>query len=389
VPANTAAQWPGVNNNVNYSEGLNIGYRWYQAKNIAPLFPFGYGLSYTSFAFSNLSVSGVDSHGSATVTATLTNTGTKAGADVAQLYIGDPAAAGEPPLQLKGFQKITLAAGASTQVSFPVTMRDLSTWDDNAKKWSAITGNYSIRVGDTSTNPQLSGTLNVTSTSTGNAVTFPKLGGMSSPVGTAASLTVNATDSASGQTLTYSAANLPAGLSINSSTGVISGTATTTSTRTVTVTAKDGTGATGSSTFIWTTTPAGYVPTPVGPIVSGMTSTLCLDVQAANNANGTPVQTYTCNGSTAQQWTLGSDGSVQALGKCLDVTAGGTANGTKVQVYDCNGSGAQVWQHRSDGSFLNPSSGRCLDVPGLNTTPGIQVTIYDCNGGANQKWTTS
>ncbi len=136
VPAATAAQWPGVDNQVKYSEGLNVGYRWYQAKNIAPLFPFGFGLSYTSFSFSNLSVSGLDSHGRATATATMTNTGTSKGADVAQLYVGDPTTAGEPPLQLKGFQRVELAAGASKQVTFPITLRDLSSWDETAKKWT-------------------------------------------------------------------------------------------------------------------------------------------------------------------------------------------------------------------------------------------------------------
>ena len=187
VPAATQAQWPGVNNQVQYSEGLDIGYRWYQAKNITPLFPFGYGLSYTSFAFSGLTVSGPDAHGNSTVSATLTNTGSKEGADVAQLYLGDPAATGEPPEQLKGFQRVDLAAGASKQVSFPVTMRDLSTWSDSKNAWTATTGSYAVKVGDTSSSPQLSGTLNVTSTSTGNAVTVPSPGGMSSPAGTTVS----------------------------------------------------------------------------------------------------------------------------------------------------------------------------------------------------------
>lgn len=78
-----------------YSEALNVGYRWYDAKNITPLFPFGFGLSYTSFSFSNLQV-GALSGGNATVQVTVTNTGSKAGTDVAQLYVGDPASTGEP-----------------------------------------------------------------------------------------------------------------------------------------------------------------------------------------------------------------------------------------------------------------------------------------------------
>jgi chitinase len=112
----------------------------------------------------------------------------------------------------------------------------------------------------------------------------------------------------------------------------------------------------------------------------------CVDVAGANTANGTPVQLYDCNGTAAQQWTIGTDGTFRALGKCMDVTAAGTANGTKVQLYDCNGTGAQQWQPRSDGSVVNPNSGKCLDDTGWNTANGTQLQIWDCTGGANQKW---
>jgi beta-glucosidase len=111
VPASTPAQFPGVGGQVQYSEGIDVGYRWYDARNLTPLFPFGYGLSYTSFAFSDLRVtpSRLAGHGALVhVTARVTNTGHATGAEVAQLYLGDPAAAGEPPRQLKGFQKVTL-----------------------------------------------------------------------------------------------------------------------------------------------------------------------------------------------------------------------------------------------------------------------------------------
>jgi beta-glucanase (GH16 family) len=113
----------------------------------------------------------------------------------------------------------------------------------------------------------------------------------------------------------------------------------------------------------------------------------CVDVAGANTANGTPVQLYDCNGTAAQSWTVGTDGTFRALGKCMDVTAAGTANGTKVQLYDCNGTGAQTWQPRSDGSVVNPNSGKCLDDTGWNTANGTQLQIWDCTGGANQKWT--
>ena len=88
MPAHTTAQWPGANNQVQYSEGLQVGYRWYDAQNIAPLFPFGFGLSYTTFGFSNLPWARCPA-ARRTVTATVTNTGTRAGTEVVQLYVGD------------------------------------------------------------------------------------------------------------------------------------------------------------------------------------------------------------------------------------------------------------------------------------------------------------
>ena len=112
---------------------------------------------------------------------------------------------------------------------------------------------------------------------------------------------------------------------------------------------------------------------------------LCLDVRGANSADGTPVQVYTCNGTTAQQWTVASNGSVQALGKCLDVTGAGTANGTLVQLYTCNGTGAQHWQAQSNGELVNTNSGSCLDDTG-NGGSGTQVQIWSCADTANQQW---
>ncbi len=112
----------------------------------------------------------------------------------------------------------------------------------------------------------------------------------------------------------------------------------------------------------------------------------CVDVASAGTANGTPVDLYTCNGSGAQTWTTGSDGSLKALGKCMDVTSAGTANGTPVQLYDCNGTGSQVWQPASGGTLVNPQSGRCLDATGPSSADGTRLQIWDCTGAANQQW---
>ena len=158
VPAHTTAQWPGANNQVQYSEGVDVGYRWYDAKNVTPLFPFGYGLSYTTFGFSNLQV-GALVNGTATVSATVTNTGTKQGAEVVQLYVGDPSATGEPPRQLKGFNRVDLQAGASQTVQFTLTAHDLAHWADSAGGWTTTAGAYQVLVGDSSRNLPLTGTI--------------------------------------------------------------------------------------------------------------------------------------------------------------------------------------------------------------------------------------
>jgi beta-glucosidase len=168
VPASTPSQFPGTGGEVQYSEGIDVGYRYYDATNETPLFPFGYGLSYTTFRYSNLSVTprrvengtsnpgtpACDCNGQSgrqvTVSATVTNTGPVAGSDVAQLYVDDPAAAGEPPRQLKGFQKVTLRPGQSTTVHFTLTGQDLSYWDDAANGWVLPDGTFGVDVGDSS-----------------------------------------------------------------------------------------------------------------------------------------------------------------------------------------------------------------------------------------------
>ena len=114
----------------------------------------------------------------------------------------------------------------------------------------------------------------------------------------------------------------------------------------------------------------------------------CLDVAAAATANGTKIQLYGCNGTTAQRWTVGGDGSVQALGKCLDAASGGTADGTKVQLWDCNGTGAQKWSYNATThDLVNVTANKCLDVAGNNPADATPVQLWTCTGGGNQKWT--
>ncbi|EOD68698.1 chitinase [Amycolatopsis vancoresmycina] len=113
----------------------------------------------------------------------------------------------------------------------------------------------------------------------------------------------------------------------------------------------------------------------------------CVDVAAASTANGTAVQLYDCNGTNAQQWTVGSDGSLQALGKCLDVTSAGTANGTTIQLWDCNGSTAQKWTANAAKNLVNTGSGKCLDATGNSSANGTRLQIWTCASTANQQWT--
>ncbi|MFI6426188.1 family 16 glycosylhydrolase [Promicromonospora sp. NPDC050880] len=115
---------------------------------------------------------------------------------------------------------------------------------------------------------------------------------------------------------------------------------------------------------------------------------ICLDVAGANTANGTPIQLAWCNGNAAQQWTVGTDGTVRALGKCLDVSGGGTAAGTPVQLWDCNGTGAQQWTAVSGTQALrNPQSGRCLQPVGRVQNDGTRTEIANCDGSTVQRWT--
>jgi Ricin-type beta-trefoil lectin domain/Glycosyl hydrolases family 18 len=115
----------------------------------------------------------------------------------------------------------------------------------------------------------------------------------------------------------------------------------------------------------------------------------CVDIAAASTANGAHVQLYDCNGTSAQNWTVGDDGTVKALGKCMDVTAASTANGAKIQIYDCNGTNAQKWTV-SNGTLVNTGSGKCLDATDNSSANGNQLQIWSCvAGAANQKWTLS
>jgi len=140
----------------NYSEGVLVGYKWFDALNYIPAFPFGFGLSYTTFQFSNVALKNNLSSASNPnfqVTFDLTNTGTVAGSEVAQVYLAVPASS-EPPRRLVGWQKVPLASGQRQSVTIEVDQNDsshpLSYWDTKSNSWKLASGTYTVYVGNSS-----------------------------------------------------------------------------------------------------------------------------------------------------------------------------------------------------------------------------------------------
>jgi len=132
---------------VNYDEGLKVGYKWYDAEKKPVLFPFGFGLSYSTYVYSGLSVTPGDS---TAVSFTVKNTGKRAGAEIAQVYASLPDSTGEPPKRLVGWTRVELAPGESKQVSVPVSRDRLSIFDETSDAWKLVPGSYVIRVGSSS-----------------------------------------------------------------------------------------------------------------------------------------------------------------------------------------------------------------------------------------------
>jgi beta-glucosidase len=147
--------WTGERGTVLYGEGVFIGYRWYDALRRAVRYPFGHGLSYTTFAYTDLSVDVLDAAGGAVrVECTVTNKGARAGREVVQLYVGDPEAAVRRPVrELRGFEKVGLSPGESVRVSFELSSRDFAYWDvatGDRGAWRREGGEFVIEVGASS-----------------------------------------------------------------------------------------------------------------------------------------------------------------------------------------------------------------------------------------------
>lgn len=144
---------------INYKEGVFVGYRWYEHKNIEPLYPFGYGLSYTNFEYSDLEISGnkFSIEDTIKIPFKIKNIGDLRGAETAMLFIGDTKSSVPRPVkELKGFQKIMLNPGETGEITFQITKRDLSYWDINTHDWNAEKGEFIIYIGSSSIYIQLS-----------------------------------------------------------------------------------------------------------------------------------------------------------------------------------------------------------------------------------------
>jgi beta-glucosidase len=163
LPHPTIVQPPAGSKNgvlsfkIEYEEGLKVGYKWYDAEHKQVLFPFGFGLSYTSFSYSGLTVSPDGS----SLSFTVANTGQRTGAEVAEVYASLPESAGEPPKRLIGWQKVKLAAGESKAVHLTIDPTYLSIWDEAAKKFVRPSGSYHVMVGGSSAELPLTAEISV------------------------------------------------------------------------------------------------------------------------------------------------------------------------------------------------------------------------------------
>jgi beta-glucosidase len=155
-PEKEAAGLPAFQ--ASYDEGVKVGYKWYDAEKKAVLFPFGFGLSYTTYNYSALQVTPGEK---VKVTFTLANTGARAGAEIAEVYASLPASADEPPKRLVGFSKVKLEAGEKKNVTVEVDPKYLSIFDVNKDGWKLIPGDYTISVGGSSQDLPLKAVVNL------------------------------------------------------------------------------------------------------------------------------------------------------------------------------------------------------------------------------------
>jgi beta-glucosidase len=169
--ANNPHDYPGINHEVHYAEGIYVGYRYFDKARIQPLFPFGYGLSYTTFGYKHLRLSQTEMapEGSVTASVDITNTGKRTGEEVVELYIHDPHPKVDKPVrELKGFAKVALQPGETKTVHFTIWPRDLAYFDVPAHQWKADAGEYQVQIGASSRDIRQKALFQLTGTYTGS-----------------------------------------------------------------------------------------------------------------------------------------------------------------------------------------------------------------------------
>jgi hypothetical protein len=209
-----------------------------------------------------------------------------------------------------------------------------------------------------------------------DSVSITSPGTLSSPVGVSINQPIQGA-SAAGNPLTWKAIGLPAGLSINTATGTVTGTPTTPAVYNPVISATDVTGKQHSVAFNWTVSAA-----VTGP-VKGIHGK-CLDDFGSGTTNGTKVDIWACNGTGAQTWTF-SAGALSVFGKCLDDSSQG-GDGAKLVIWSCNGQQAQTWTHRSNGEYVLKLNGLCLTDPSGSSVNGTQVQVRKCQNFKDQHW---
>ncbi len=167
TPITSQAQYPGLDSAVHYSEGLNVGYRGYDRLGIEPQYPFGYGLSYTRFGYSQLQLTPKVSNGTQSIEVRfeIANTGVRAGIEIAQVYLGLPTGVSAPPKKLVGWARVHLEPGERKSVTVTLNTQSaeqpLSFWNADTQSWEVASGDYAVYVGSSSRDTPLTDNFHV------------------------------------------------------------------------------------------------------------------------------------------------------------------------------------------------------------------------------------
>jgi hypothetical protein len=287
-------------------------------------------------------------------------------------------------------------------VNFPTAFNDVTQGNTdvsgtNGGLYPAGTG-YDMATGlGTPNGGVLSSALCQGGVSAPDVITVTRPGNQTGTVGTPVDLPITAADSASGQPLSYSANGLPPGLSIQPSSGLISGAPTSSGNNAVTVTVEDPSGASDSVTFTWTINPSTSTSVPAGSPIVGVASGRCLGVVGASTVPGAALEIRDCSGVSAQAWTLisstgtltvyGAPGSSSSLCLGVPVSQVGTTSTPAVKTQSCvTGATTQSWTFQSNGNLVNVAAQQCLTVVNAATANGSGIFLYNCNTGGNEEW---